>query len=207
MFIPIGAGGIVSAFTSGKLVDWNYRRWCKKLGVEVVKNRRQDLTNFPIEKARLQIAFPMGLLAGAFIIAYGWILTKKISVAAPVVLLFFGGYGLTACFQILNVLMVDIYPGKPSVATAANNIVRCELGAVFSAILLPLVDAIGWGWAYTLLALLFLGFFPVLFFVMHKGPKWRAQRKVKEDKAKAERQERRDVKSAAAIEKKNGSGK
>jgi hypothetical protein len=101
--------------------------------------------------------------------------------------------------------MVDIYPGKPSVATAANNFVRCEIGAVFSAILLPLVDAISWGWAYTLLALLFAAFMPALLFVMQRGPKWRKQRKEREDQARAGRQERKDLKSAAK-EKKAGGG-
>jgi MFS family permease len=196
MFIPIGVGSVLSAFTTGRLVDWNYRRWCAKLNVPVVKNRKTDLTNFPIERARLEVVLPLFFVAVAFIIAYGWVLTKKISVAVPVVLLFFTGYTLTSSFQVLNVLMVDIYPGKPSVATAANNFVRCEIGAVFSAILLPLVDSIGWGWAYTLLALLFVGFVPMLLFVMQKGPKWRKERKVREDKAKAGRQEKRDLKIA-----------
>jgi MFS family permease len=196
MFIPIGVGSVLSAFTTGRLVDWNYRRWCAKLNVPVVKNRKTDLTNFPIERARLEVVLPLFFVAVAFIIAYGWVLTKKISVAVPVVLLFFTGYTLTSSFQVLNVLMVDIYPGKPSVATAANNFVRCEIGAVFSAILLPLVDSIGWGWAYTLLALLFVGFVPMLLFVMQKGPKWRKKRKVREDKAKAGRQEKRDLKIA-----------
>jgi MFS family permease len=194
MFIPIGVGSVLSAFTTGRLVDWNYRRWCAKLNVPVVKNRKTDLTNFPIERARLEVILPLFFVAVAFIVAYGWVLTKKISVAVPVVLLFFTGYSLTSSFQVLNVLMVDIYPGKPSVATAANNFVRCEIGAVFSAILLPLVDSIGWGWAYTLLALLFVGFVPMLLFVMQKGPKWRQERKVREDKAKAGRQEKRDLK-------------
>jgi MFS family permease len=204
IFIPIGAGSILSALTIGKLADWNYRRWAKKLGIPVVKNHRQDLTNFPIERARLEVVFPLFFVAVAITIAYGWTLTKKISVVVPVVLLFFIGFSLTATFQILNVLMVDIYPGKPSVATAANNFTRCEIGAVFSAILLPLVDSIGWGWAYTLLALLFIGFVPMLLFVMQRGPKWRKQRKASEDKAMVERQEKRDLKDAAKERKANG---
>lgn len=204
MFIPIGVGSVLSAFTTGRFVDWNYRRWCAKLNVPIVKNRKADLTNFPIERARLEVVLPLFFIAVAFIIAYGWVLTKKISVAVPVVLLFFTGYSLTSTFQVLNVLMVDIYPGKPSVATAANNFVRCEIGAVFSAILLPLVDAIGWGWAYTLLALLFVGFVPMLLFVMAKGPKWRKERKVKEDKARAGRQERRDLKIVEKERRANG---
>ncbi|KAF4630133.1 hypothetical protein G7Y89_g8008 [Cudoniella acicularis] len=123
MFLPIGGGSILAAFTAGRLVDWNYRRWCHKLGIPVVQNRRQDLSNFPIEKARLEVAFPLFFITGAFLIAYGWILTVNVSVVAPIVFLFFTGYALTSSFQILNVLMVDIYPGKPSVATAANNFV------------------------------------------------------------------------------------
>lgn len=204
MFIPIGVGSVLSAITTGRLIDWNYQRWCAKLNVPIVKNRKTDLTNFPIERARLEVVLPLFFVAVAFIIAYGWVLTKKISVAVPVVLLFFTGYSLTSSFQTLNVLMVDIYPGKPSVATAANNFVRCEIGAVFSAILLPLVDAIGWGWAYTLLALLFVGFVPMLLFVMAKGPKWRKEREVKEDKAKAGRQEKRDLKIAEKEKRANG---
>jgi MFS family permease len=197
MFLPVGGGSVISAFTSGRLVDWNFRRWCAKLRVPIVKNRRQDLSNFPIERARLEVAFPAFFLGGIFLIAYGWILTLKISVAVPVVLLFFIGYTLTSLFQILNVLMVDIYPGKPSVATAANNIVRCEIGAIFSAILLPLVDAIGWGWAYTLLALLLIGFAPMLLLILKKGPRWRRERKEREDKAREKRQEKKDLKNAS----------
>jgi len=204
MFIPIGGGSIISALTVGRLADGNYRRWAKKLNMPVVKNRRQDLTNFPIERARLEVIFPLFFVSVAVIIAYGWILTKKISIAVPIVLLFLMGFSLTATFQVLNVLMVDIYPGKPSVATAANNFTRCEIGAVFSAILLPLVDSIGWGWAYTLLALLFIGFVPFLLFVMQRGPKWRKQRKESEDRARVHRQEKRDLKSAAKERKTNG---
>ena len=115
-------------------------------------------------------------------------------VAGPIVALFFAGYGLTCTFQILNVLMVDIYPGKPSIATAANNLIRCEIGAVFSAIVLPIADAIGFGWTYTLLSLIFMSFAPVLLIIMKKGPRWRRERKEKEDKAKAARDEKKQEK-------------
>jgi len=198
MFIPVGAGSLVSAFTAGRLIDWNYRRHAKKLGMPVVRNRRQDLTNFPIEKARLQVAFPLFFLAGAFLIIYGWLLVANVNLAGPIIVLFLAGYGLTSTFQIMNVLMVDIYPGKPSIATAANNVVRCEIGAVFSAILLPLVNAIGYGWAYTFLALLFIAFAPMLLIIMKKGPRWRRERKEKEEKARVVRQEKADLRELNA---------
>jgi MFS family permease len=198
MFIPIGVGSILSAITVGKLVDWNYRRHAKRLGFPVVRNRAQDLTDFPIEQARLEIAFPLFLTAGAFVIIYGWFLTVKLSLAAYVIALFIVGYTLTSSFQVLNVLMVDIYPGKPSIATAANNLVRCEIGAVFSAILLPLSNAIGYGWAYTFLALLFIAFTPVLLIIMKKGPAWRKAKKAKDDKASAVKEEKAQLREAEA---------
>ncbi|RDL29943.1 MFS general substrate transporter [Venustampulla echinocandica] len=192
MFVPVGIGSLISVFTTGKIVDWNYRRHAKKLGIPVVKNRRQDLTNFPIEKARLQIAFPFAFIAGAFVIAYGWIMAQKLTLAAPIIALFLTGYSLTSSFQVLNILMVDIHPSKPSVATAANNFVRCEIGAVFSAIILPLTDAVGIGWAYTILALIFMVFNPVLLVIMRQGPKWRKERKEKEDRASAAKKDKAD---------------
>lgn len=198
LFIPIGAGGIVSAFTTGKLVDWNYQRHARRLGVPIVRNRAQDLSNFPIERARLEVAFPMFFVGGAFVIMYGWFLTIKLNLAAYVISFLIIGYSLTSTFQVLNVLMVDIYPGKPSVATAANNLVRCEIGAVFSAVLLPLANAIGWGWSYTLLALLFVSFAPMLLVLMAKGPGWRKARKEKDEKASEAKREKAEARVALA---------
>jgi MFS family permease len=199
MFIPVGAGSIISAFTIGKVIDWNYRRHALRLGLPVIRNRAQDLTDFPIERARLEIAFPIILVAGGFVIMYGWFLTVKLNLAGYIISLFIVGFCLTSSFQILNVLMVDIYPGKPSVATAANNLVRCEIGAVFSAVLLPLANAIGWGWSYTFLALLFIGFAPMLLIIMKKGPAWRKAKKEKEKKAKQAKEEKAEARQTAAV--------
>lgn len=73
MFLPIGAGGILSAFTTGKLVDWNYRRHARIHNLVIDKKRQQDLTNFPIEKARLEIALPLFYLGAASVMGYGWV--------------------------------------------------------------------------------------------------------------------------------------
>lgn len=183
MFIPIGVGSTISAFTTGKLVDWNYRRHAKLNNFPVDKNRRQDLTKFPLEHARLQIALPLFYTGAAAIIAYGWVMSIHTSLAVPIILLFLLGYTLSAAFQVLSILMVDIYPGRPATATAANNLVRCELGAAASAAISPMANAIGMGWAYTTLALIFLAGSPALWVIMRYGLKWRGERKVKEDKA------------------------
>lgn len=184
MFLPIGAGGIISAFTTGKAVDWNYRRHAKAQGVAVDKSRQQDLSDFPIEKAHLEIALPLFYLGAAAVLGYGWVMDTKVSLAGPIILLFVMGWSLTAAFQVLNVLMVDIYPGRPATATAANNIVRCELGAAASAAIVPMAQAMGNGWAYTFLALLFVAYSPALIWTMRSGMKWRQVKKAREDDEK-----------------------
>ncbi|KAJ5143378.1 Major facilitator superfamily domain general substrate transporter [Penicillium bovifimosum] len=40
MYLPIGGGGIVLALTSGRILDWNYRRHAKHAGLAIVKTER-----------------------------------------------------------------------------------------------------------------------------------------------------------------------
>ncbi|RMZ87580.1 hypothetical protein DV736_g5197, partial [Chaetothyriales sp. CBS 134916] len=154
MFIPIGAGGIVSAFTTGRVVDANFRRWCRKSGIQANKRVRQDLSDFPIERARLEVFLPMLYIGMLAIIGYGWMLNYKTSLAGPVILIFILGWALIAASQALGALMADIWPGKVAAAAAANNMFRCGLGAAATAAIEPMSAAMGRGWAYTILALL-----------------------------------------------------
>lgn len=179
VFLSIGGGSVISAFTTGKIVDWNYRRHAKKLGYPITRNRTTDLSNFPIERARVEIGLPCLLLGVLTVIGYGWIIDFNLSIAGPVVMLFLMGYALIAGFQSLNALMVDLYPTQASSATAASNVVRCLLGAAASAAILPMSDAMGDGWAYTTLALMFLLSCGGLLVIMKYGIAWRKERKLK----------------------------
>lgn len=190
MFIPIGAGSILSAFTSGALIDWNYRRHAKRLRITIINNQRQDLRNFPIETARLQVGFPMLFLAGAAVASYGWAVRAGAPLAAPIVMLFVAGFALTFTFQVLNVLLVDMWPGKAAVATSANNLVRCEIGAVFTGVIGPLTGRVGEGWAYTILAAGLVGVAPVLVVAMRRGIRWRGERREREEKRRGRERRR-----------------
>lgn len=190
MYIPIGAGGIVSAFTTGRLVDWNYRRHATRAGIPVIKNVRQDLSNFNIERARLEIALPMFYLGNATMIAYGWVLGRKVHLAAPTILLFIGGYTLNATSQVLNALMVDLWPTRAAAATAAGNLFRCELGAAASAAIRPMSEKMGTGFAYTTLSLIAVASSVGLWLTMQFGIKWRRRRTRREQERVCWEQER-----------------
>lgn len=176
MYIPLGAGGILSAFTTGKIVDWNFRRHAHRAGLTVVKNVRQDLSNFSVERARLEIALPMFYICNACIIAYGWVMHKKVGLAGPIILMFVSGYVLNGTSQVLNALMVDLWPGQSAAATAANNLFRCELGAAASAAIEPMRKAMGTGLAYTTLGLIMFVSSSSLWLIMWFGLGWRREK-------------------------------
>lgn len=176
MYLPIGFGGIVSAFTTGRIVDWNYKRHAERAGLPILRSKKQDLTNFNIEKARMEVAIPFYYLSILCVIVFGWVVGHHVSIAAPVILLFFSGWALNATSQVLNALMVDLWPGNAAAATAANNLVRCELGAAAAAAISPMQAALGWGWSYTILGCLSLAASPTLWIISRYGIKHRQRR-------------------------------
>ncbi|KAJ5818044.1 hypothetical protein N7474_003635 [Penicillium riverlandense] len=177
MYIPIGAGE-------------SCRLSRPDAGLPVIKNVRADISNFNIERVRLEVALPLYYLSNITMLAYGWVLGHKVNLAGPVILLFLAGWTLTSTSQVLNALMVDLWPGKSATATAANNLFRCEMGAVSSAVISPMISAMGRGWAYTTLAFLSIALSPSLWLVARNGMGWRQKRNKREEarqEAKANR--------------------
>ncbi|OHE90790.1 major facilitator superfamily transporter [Colletotrichum orchidophilum] len=180
MYLPMAGGSVVAAFLVGPLINWNYRRHCKHLGIPYDKSRQQDLTGFPIEKARLEIGLPLLYLSSVLLLVWGWALHLRAPVAVPCVLLFLFGVGMIGFNNTTNTLIIDIHPGKAGTATAANNFTRCLLGAAATAAIIPMINGMGVGWAFTLLALLYIVFSPALLAIMYWGVKWRQNAKNKE---------------------------
>ena len=92
---------------------------------------------------------------------------------------------------------MDINPNIAGTATAAFNLIRCLLGAGATALILPMTQAMGLGWSYTLIALVYVLLSPMLLVVIRYGPRWRAERKERDEKkarAKAEKEEARGEK-------------
>nr|QTE75989.1 ZopL3 [Diffractella curvata]BBU42023.1 putative transporter [Diffractella curvata] len=179
-FIPISLGTILSAFANGYLLDWNFRRIARQEGLPILKGKKQDVSNFPIERARLQIALPMLFSAAALIVAYGWLLDMQLPIFAPLVLLFLIGSSITACYNVFNVLIVDLNYSTPATATAANNLVRCMLGAASTAVVAPILERFGRGWTYTFVAGAWLAATPAALLVYRYGFAWRRRDRCEE---------------------------
>lgn len=178
-FIPYGVGALCAPLTAGRLMDWNYRRVAKKENLPIDKKRGDDLSKFPVERTRLSVAAPMLAVGIATILCYGWTLEVEASLAAPLVLHFIMGWGLTGAFNCMSVLLIDYYPMSPSTATAALNLVRCWMGAGGTAAISSMVRAMGRGWCFTFVAAVVAVTSPILWVLLTYGPKWREERRVK----------------------------
>ncbi|KAL7931206.1 major facilitator superfamily domain-containing protein [Trichoderma chlorosporum] len=178
-YIPFGVGAALSIMANGCIQDWNYSRVARSHGFSVDKKRGDDLTNFPIEKARLNIVWPFVYVGAVAIIGFGWAAHTKAHLSILLSLTFSMALFLTACYNSMNLLLVDLYPNSPSTASAANNLTRCLMAAGGSAVIEPMIRAMGTGWAYTLIGSLLIALSPTLFIVIRYGPKWREERRVR----------------------------
>ncbi|KAI1135075.1 MFS general substrate transporter [Hypoxylon sp. FL0543] len=203
-YLPIGVATTISSIYGGYVMDWNFRRIAKKLGVRIDRKRGMDLKGFPIEKVRLQLVYPLVMIGTCVYIGFAWALYYETHVAVPLVLSFFIGICVTGPFQFLNVLIVDLYPEAPATATAANNLCRCLSGAVATAVIQYMIDAWGRGWAFTFIALLFTVFSPALWVIQKYGPTWREERMDRMKRAAEKREAEAKEKENATVEQNNG---
>lgn len=167
-------GSCLSAITVGKIAGWNYRRHATRLGLSVEKTRYQDLSEFPIETVRLEIAVPLVCLAFATLIAYGWVLQSAQLLAAPLILLFFVGFAGSGAFSVISTFLINVCPESAARATAINNLVRCFLGAGASAIVKPML---GRGWTYTSVGGVWIVLVPLVLGIMRWGNGWREDKR------------------------------
>ncbi|KAK2591975.1 hypothetical protein QQS21_010311 [Conoideocrella luteorostrata] len=185
-YLPYGVGCCAVMLLQGHIVDWNYRRIAKKLGLTTSRKRGDDMLDFPIESARIQPLYPAILVGAMALIGWGWSLEAETTVAVPLILLFIIGMLVPSSFGVLNTLLVDLNEDAPATAAAANNLTRCLSGAAATAVVDHMFEAMGIGWTFTLLALLMVACLPGLRVLEKLGPHWRAQKA----KRKAETQDK-----------------
>lgn len=180
-FIPFGVGCTVASIATGHLMDWNFARIARDCDYDnVAKTALPDgLKDFPLEKARVQVVWPLLYTGIAATLCYGWVLEKSAPLAAPLVLQFVIGLCFTGVFDIMSTLFVDLYPQSPATATAANNLVRCLLGAAGTALIIQMIKAMGKGWCFTFLAAVVFVLSPLLAVDVVWGPKWREARRLR----------------------------
>jgi len=90
-----------------------------------------------------------------------------------------------------TVLLIDITPGKAGAAVAANNLTRCLLGAAGTAIIIPMINAMGSGWAFFIVGMLYIVFSPALLLIMRNGIVWRKEIRKRDERRQKLRDEKK----------------
>jgi multidrug resistance protein len=203
IYLPLGLGTLLGSQIVGRGMDWNFRRHCRLLGLPYERKKQQDLSSFPIERARLEVGVPALILGTCVILIWGWVVQAKAHLAVPCVMLFLAGVGLSGFSNVVSTLIVDMNPTAASAATASNNLTRCLVGAGASAAIQPMIDGVGSGWAFTILAMMsMVAAPPTLWTLLKKGMGWRKELVEKmNQRAKASERTRREE-AVQEIEKK-----
>lgn len=184
-YLPLGFGTLSSRWTIGLLLDWNFRRWARQLGIAIDLNKQQSLDALPIEKIRLQISICAIYMASVATIAYGWTMDRHASLAGIEIALFFMGVSFAGAMNGINTLIVDTHADSPATAVAANNLFRCFVSSGGTAIALPLINRIGMGFTALAIAGVWVVFSPLLWLVMFRGAEWRKATLAKQEAKRA----------------------
>lgn len=105
-FIPFGLGCLLAPLVTGLIMDWNYRRVAKDVGIECIKGKNSS-GHMPLERARIPVLWPLTVATVIAVLCYGWLVEAKVHVAGPLVFTFILGFAFTATFNISSVLLVD----------------------------------------------------------------------------------------------------
>ena len=165
-YIANGVGSILGSLLTGKYLDWYYKK---------IRNRNIESTEFPLEKARFNSVWIYSLLQIAAILIFGWTVEHSVHISIPIICTFVIGWTASSIQSAITTYLVDIYPSKGASATAALNFARCLIGAGGTAAILPIVNAINIGWAFTLVSGILLLSLSLIVIQIHFGPRWRSK--------------------------------
>ncbi|GAA6020641.1 hypothetical protein JCM10207_007807 [Rhodosporidiobolus poonsookiae] len=211
VFIANGAGCLIASFVNGPRLTHDYRvvqrqveRKRKeegvlspRLGDDDAPKDQNDLSTFPIERARLRSMPVAFFLLIASTIVYGWVVDKGVHMSVPLIMQFIVGISVTSIFNSVSTLLVDLYPGQSASATAANNLYRCLCGAAGTGFVDPLLNRLGAGWGFTMLSLLNCLFVPLILLEWRYGMRFRLERAARLERLQEKKDDREREKGRA----------
>ncbi|KZL84415.1 major facilitator superfamily transporter [Colletotrichum incanum] len=154
-FIANGVGSMTGTLVTGKILDIDYRRVKAKHAAE---NEAENTVlysatsqGFPIEKARLRLIPIFSLLQCISIAVFGWTINfpRHVHIAVPIISTFVTGWTAVSTQSLVMTYLIDVFPDRSAAASASLNLARCLLAAAGTSFVMPMVNAIGVGWAFT----------------------------------------------------------
>lgn len=157
-FIANGAGAMIGTMITGKILDKDYRQVKAKYEIEsnatesaAARDAAYDL-HFPLEGARLRLVPIFVLLQCCSVLLFGWTVQYSVHIAVPIVSTFITGWTSVSTQTIVTTYVVDSFSDQSAAATASLNLARCLFAAGGASFIIPMVNRIGAGLAFTVCA-------------------------------------------------------
>ncbi|KAF4999852.1 hypothetical protein FDECE_11383 [Fusarium decemcellulare] len=133
-FIANGVGSIIGTLITGKILDIDYRRVKAHHESRSAVDPEQSEAQFSLEKARLRLVPLFSLLQCLSIILFGWTIQypDRVHIASVVM-----------------TYLVDVFHDRSAAASASLNLARCLSAAGGTSFVMPMINGIGVGLAFT----------------------------------------------------------
>jgi hypothetical protein len=143
--------------------------------MQITKGKQQDLSDFLVERVKLEIVLPGHITGILGLLLFGWTVKFQTNLVGPEIALFVIGFGVSTAFNITNGLLIDLHRDKPAAATAAINFVRCLMSAGGSAAIILMCRAMNPGLAFTFIGLVYVVLISAVLWIMRNGLRWRQE--------------------------------
>lgn len=161
LYIPNSVTYFFASIYGGRWVDMLLKRYKEKYGILAPEAR------ISWNVVTSVISFPIALLI------FGWCLDKKYHWVTPLIGTALFGYAAMMTIGATLSYLVDSLPGKGATGVALNNLIRQILAATAVFVTTPMLNGMGTGWAFTMLAFIVLGASSVLIILKKHGDYWR----------------------------------
>ncbi|KAI1642548.1 MFS general substrate transporter [Daldinia loculata] len=162
-FIANGAGSMIGTLVTGKILDTDYRRVKAQYEVQTdsetgdgqIRSTAYIEDHFPLEKARLRLIPVFSLAQCLSIVLFGWTIQypDRVHIAVPIVSTFITGWTAVSTQSVVMTYLVDIFSDRSAAASASLNLARCLFAAGGTSFIMPMVNGIGVGLAFTICAI------------------------------------------------------
>ncbi|TGO59233.1 hypothetical protein BOTNAR_0166g00010 [Botryotinia narcissicola] len=171
-YIPGSLGYIVAGFVGGKWSDAIMHREARAAGRF---DESGKLTFRPEDRMRENVLFAAAIYP-AGLLWFGWTAGKGVHWIVPLIANFFFRFGTMIIFSTVTTMLTEFLPNGSSSGVAVSTFVRTIFSCVGSVIAQPLLQAIGDGWLFKILAIIgWISAFSVVWVMKRSGPRWQVE--------------------------------